>query len=95
MRHRIAVVGAGPAGLTFARVLHRHDHRVTVLERDPAPDARPPGGLARPARRAGPARAGQGGAAGGVRGAVPSRGAGHAHPGRRRDRPARLAGPPG
>ncbi|MEV4459919.1 NAD(P)/FAD-dependent oxidoreductase [Microbispora sp. NPDC049633] len=44
MRHRIAVVGAGPAGLTFARVLHRHDHRVTVLERDPAPDARPPGG---------------------------------------------------
>ncbi|MFF3617455.1 FAD-dependent oxidoreductase [Streptomyces sp. NPDC002580] len=44
MRHRIAVVGAGPAGLTFARVLHRHDHPVTVLERDPAPDARPPGG---------------------------------------------------
>ncbi|MDL4816561.1 FAD-dependent oxidoreductase [Actinomadura opuntiae] len=44
MRHRIAVVGAGPAGLTFARVLHRHDHPVTVLERDPARDARPPGG---------------------------------------------------
>ncbi|MFB4278429.1 FAD-dependent monooxygenase [Nonomuraea sp. MTCD27] len=44
MRHRIAVVGGGPAGLTFARVLHRHDHPVTVLERDPAPDARPPGG---------------------------------------------------
>ncbi|TDC71513.1 FAD-dependent oxidoreductase [Streptomyces hainanensis] len=44
MRHRIAVVGAGPAGLTLARVLHRHDHPVTVLERDPAPDARPPGG---------------------------------------------------
>ncbi|MFF0577860.1 FAD-dependent oxidoreductase [Streptosporangium saharense] len=44
MRHRIAVVGAGPAGLTFARVLHRHGHPVTVLERDPAPDARPPGG---------------------------------------------------
>ncbi|MGW4476649.1 FAD-dependent oxidoreductase [Nonomuraea sp. NPDC004354] len=44
MRHRIAVIGAGPAGLTFARVLHRHDHPVTVLERDPAPDARPPGG---------------------------------------------------
>ncbi|AZP22280.1 FAD-dependent monooxygenase [Streptomyces aquilus] len=44
MRHRIAVVGAGPAGLTFARVLHRHGHSVTVLERDPAPDARPPGG---------------------------------------------------
>ncbi|WP_053849944.1 NAD(P)/FAD-dependent oxidoreductase [Streptomyces sp. NRRL B-24085] len=44
MRRRIAVVGAGPAGLTFARVLHRHDHPVTVLERDPAPDSRPPGG---------------------------------------------------
>ncbi|MET7682677.1 NAD(P)/FAD-dependent oxidoreductase [Streptomyces sp. NPDC005423] len=44
MRHRIAVVGGGPAGLTFARVLHRHDHPVTVLERDSGPDARPPGG---------------------------------------------------
>ena len=44
MRHRIAVVGSGPAGLTFARVLQRHDHPITVLERDPAPDARPPGG---------------------------------------------------
>ncbi|MFF7640771.1 FAD-dependent monooxygenase [Streptomyces canus] len=44
MRHRIAVVGSGPGGLTFARVLHRHDHPVTVLERDPGPDARPPGG---------------------------------------------------
>ncbi|WP_219466393.1 FAD-dependent oxidoreductase [Nonomuraea rhizosphaerae] len=44
MRHRIAVIGAGPAGLTFARVLHRHDCPVTVLERDPGSDARPPGG---------------------------------------------------
>ncbi|MEU0939950.1 NAD(P)/FAD-dependent oxidoreductase [Embleya sp. NPDC005971] len=44
MRHRIAVVGSGPAGLTFARVLHRHGHPVTILERDPTPDARPPGG---------------------------------------------------
>ncbi|MEU8134089.1 FAD-dependent oxidoreductase [Streptodolium elevatio] len=44
MRHRIAVVGGGPAGLTFARVLHRHGHHATVLERDPARDARPPGG---------------------------------------------------
>ncbi|MFF9107184.1 MULTISPECIES: FAD-dependent oxidoreductase [unclassified Streptomyces] len=44
MRPRIAVVGAGPGGLTCARVLHRHGHPVTVLERDPAPDARPPGG---------------------------------------------------
>ncbi|MEV6738443.1 NAD(P)/FAD-dependent oxidoreductase [Streptomyces sp. NPDC051104] len=44
MRQRIAVVGGGPGGLTFARVLHRHGHPVAVLERDPAPDARPPGG---------------------------------------------------
>ncbi|MCD9195086.1 FAD-dependent oxidoreductase [Streptomyces albireticuli] len=44
MMHRIAVVGSGPAGLTFARVMHRHGHPVTVLERDPAPDSRPPGG---------------------------------------------------
>ncbi|MBB5078990.1 FAD-dependent oxidoreductase [Nonomuraea endophytica] len=44
MRQRIAVIGAGLAGLTLARVLHRHDHPVTVFERDPAPDARPPGG---------------------------------------------------
>jgi 2-polyprenyl-6-methoxyphenol hydroxylase-like FAD-dependent oxidoreductase len=44
MRHRIAVVGGGPGGLTFARVLHRHGHPVAVLERDPARDARPPGG---------------------------------------------------
>ncbi|WP_031087000.1 FAD-dependent oxidoreductase [Streptomyces sp. NRRL WC-3549] len=45
MRHRIAVVGSGPAGLTFARVLHRHGCPVAVLERDPAADARPPGGV--------------------------------------------------
>ncbi|MEW9553734.1 FAD-dependent oxidoreductase [Nonomuraea sp. NPDC050783] len=44
MRHRIAVVGAGPAGLTLARVLHRHGHPVTVHERDPSPAARPQGG---------------------------------------------------
>ncbi|MFE6664848.1 FAD-dependent oxidoreductase [Streptomyces sp. NPDC057697] len=44
MRQRIAVVGGGPGGLAFARVLHRHGRPVTVLERDPAPDARPLGG---------------------------------------------------
>lgn len=38
------MVGGGPAGLTFARVLHRHGHPVAVLERDAGPDARPPGG---------------------------------------------------
>ncbi|MCE0540836.1 FAD-dependent monooxygenase [Kineosporia rhizophila] len=41
---RIAVVGGGPGGLTFARVLHRLGRSVTLLERDPGPDARPPGG---------------------------------------------------
>lgn len=44
MRPRIAVVGSGPAGLAFARVLHRHGHPVTILERDPSRDARAPGG---------------------------------------------------
>lgn len=44
MRHRIAVVGAGPGGLAFARVLHRHGYPVAGLERDLAPDARPLGG---------------------------------------------------
>ncbi|MEU7579864.1 NAD(P)/FAD-dependent oxidoreductase [Streptomyces sp. NPDC041068] len=44
MRPRIAVIGSGPAGLSFARVLHRHGRPVTVLERDPARDARPAGG---------------------------------------------------
>ena len=38
------MVGSGPAGLTFARVLHRHGYPVAVFERDPAPDARRPGG---------------------------------------------------
>ncbi|WP_045745434.1 FAD-dependent oxidoreductase [Actinoplanes rectilineatus] len=44
MRHRIAVIGGGPGGLTFARVLHRHGRHVTIFERDAGPDARPPGG---------------------------------------------------
>ncbi|MFJ2896685.1 FAD-dependent oxidoreductase [Streptomyces sp. NPDC087218] len=44
MRRRIAVIGGGPGGLALARVLHRHGHPVTVLEREPGPDARPPGG---------------------------------------------------
>lgn len=38
------MIGGGPAGLVLARVLHRHGHPVTVLERDADRDARPPGG---------------------------------------------------
>lgn len=38
------MVGSGPAGLAFARVLHRHGHPVTVLERDTGRDTRPAGG---------------------------------------------------
>jgi len=44
MGHRIAVDRSGPAGLTFARVLHRQDHPFTAFERDPVPDACSPGG---------------------------------------------------
>lgn len=40
----IAVVGAGPGGLTLAAVLQRHGIAVTVLERDDGPDARDQGG---------------------------------------------------
>ncbi|MEQ8146749.1 NAD(P)/FAD-dependent oxidoreductase [Streptomyces sp. OP7] len=41
---RIAVVGAGPGGLTCARILQRHGIAVTVHDRDPGPDARDQGG---------------------------------------------------
>ncbi|NUT46028.1 MAG: FAD-dependent monooxygenase [Saccharothrix sp.] len=41
---RIAIVGAGPGGLTCARVLQRHGIAVTVHDRDPGPDARDQGG---------------------------------------------------
>ncbi|MDA2806767.1 FAD-dependent oxidoreductase [Nocardiopsis suaedae] len=44
MSRRIAVVGAGPAGLALARVLHRNGHRAAVFERDPHPRARSQGG---------------------------------------------------
>lgn len=40
----IAVVGAGPGGLTLARVLQRHGIAVTVYERDDRPAARDQGG---------------------------------------------------
>ena len=43
-RPRIAVVGAGPAGLTLACVLQRHGIHATVYDRDRGPDDRPQGG---------------------------------------------------
>ncbi|WP_431035287.1 FAD-dependent oxidoreductase [Streptomyces sp. P6-2-1] len=41
---RIAVIGAGPGGLTCARVLQRHGIPVTVYDRDAGPEARDQGG---------------------------------------------------
>jgi 2-polyprenyl-6-methoxyphenol hydroxylase-like FAD-dependent oxidoreductase len=41
---RISVIGAGPGGLTCARILQQHGTAVTVYDRDPSPDARNQGG---------------------------------------------------
>ncbi|MGA5300671.1 FAD-dependent oxidoreductase [Nucisporomicrobium flavum] len=41
---RISVIGAGPGGLTCARILQSHGIDVTVFDRDPGPDARDQGG---------------------------------------------------
>lgn len=41
---RIAIVGAGPAGLTLARLLQMHDIGVSVFERDASPSSRSQGG---------------------------------------------------
>ncbi len=40
----ISVIGAGPGGLTCARILQQHGIAVTVFDRDPGPDARNQGG---------------------------------------------------
>ena len=40
----IAIVGAGPAGLTLANVLQRHGWRADVFEADVSVDARDQGG---------------------------------------------------
>jgi 2-polyprenyl-6-methoxyphenol hydroxylase-like FAD-dependent oxidoreductase len=45
MQHpAVAIVGAGPAGLTIANILHRHGRQVTVFETDASADARDQGG---------------------------------------------------
>jgi 2-polyprenyl-6-methoxyphenol hydroxylase-like FAD-dependent oxidoreductase len=41
---RITIVGAGPAGLALARILHVHGIETSVCERDPSPQARSQGG---------------------------------------------------
>ncbi|WP_219266147.1 NAD(P)/FAD-dependent oxidoreductase [Pseudomonas sp. Xaverov 259] len=41
---RIAIVGAGPGGLTLARILHRHGLAACVFERERGPLERPQGG---------------------------------------------------
>ncbi|KAG9100453.1 hypothetical protein FRC07_010412 [Ceratobasidium sp. 392] len=41
---RVAIVGAGPAGLTLAKLLLNHSIVPHVFERDPSADARPQGG---------------------------------------------------
>ncbi|MEV8476288.1 NAD(P)/FAD-dependent oxidoreductase [Streptomyces sp. NPDC051173] len=43
-RARISIIGAGPGGLTCARILQQHGIAVTVHDRDPGPDARNQGG---------------------------------------------------
>ncbi|MGW3949913.1 FAD-dependent oxidoreductase [Streptomyces sp. NPDC004752] len=41
---RISIIGAGPGGLTCARILQQHGIAVTVYDRDASPDARNQGG---------------------------------------------------
>jgi 2-polyprenyl-6-methoxyphenol hydroxylase-like FAD-dependent oxidoreductase len=41
---RISIIGAGPGGLTCARILQRRGIAVTVHDRDPGPEARNQGG---------------------------------------------------
>src|SRR5690242_12350271 len=41
---RIAIIGAGPGGLTLARVLQTHNIPTTVFEKESHPHERPQGG---------------------------------------------------
>lgn len=43
-QQRIAIVGAGPGGLTLARILHLRGIKATVFEREAYPNVRPQGG---------------------------------------------------
>ncbi|BFT72016.1 FAD-dependent oxidoreductase [Paenibacillus sp. P36] len=43
-QQRIAIVGAGPGGLTFARILQQHGIKTTVYEREASPSSRKQGG---------------------------------------------------
>src|ERR1051325_3923831 len=44
MSPRIAIIGAGPGGLTLACILVRHSIIPTVFEHEPSPDCRQQGG---------------------------------------------------
>ena len=43
-RPTIAIVGAGPAGLTAANIFHRHNWAVSIFDADASPDSRDQGG---------------------------------------------------